>query len=87
MISPKAIALITSVAACEPELPPEEIIKGTNNASTTAFAISFSKNPIAVAVSISPTNKTVSQTTLFFIIEKKGIVEYGSSNASTPPSF
>ena len=29
------------VAACEPELPPLEMISGTNSARTTAFAISL----------------------------------------------
>ena len=41
--SPSAIARITRVLACDPELPPLEIIKGTNNARTTALAISSSK--------------------------------------------
>ena len=59
--SPSAIARMTSVAACEPELPPLLMMSGTNSARTTARAISFSKNPIAVAVSISPTNSTASQ--------------------------
>ena len=35
---------MTSVAACDPELPPLEMISGTNSASTTALAISASKN-------------------------------------------
>ena len=50
-----------SEAACEPELPPLEMMSGTNSASTTARAISSSKWPIAVAVSISPRNSTSSQ--------------------------
>ncbi len=41
--SPTASARIISEAACEPLLPPEEITSGTNSASTTARAISFSK--------------------------------------------
>ena len=52
---------MTSVDACEPELPPLEMISGTNSASTTARAISSSKYAIAVAVSISPRNSTESQ--------------------------
>ena len=40
---PSASALITSVAACDPELPPLDMIKGTNNANTTARFISSSK--------------------------------------------
>src|SRR6266852_5909620 len=51
--SPSAMARITSEVACDPELPPLEMMSGTNSASTTALAISFSKNPIAVAVSIA----------------------------------
>lgn len=35
-----AMARIINVAACEPLLPPLEIINGTNKASTTAFDIS-----------------------------------------------
>ena len=54
--SPSAIARMTSVVACEPELPPLEMMSGMNSASTTARAISFSKKPIALAVSISPRN-------------------------------
>ena len=60
-----------SVDACEPELPPLEMISGTKRASTTAFAISFSKKPIAVAVSISPRNSAVSQPARFRIIRAK----------------
>src|SRR5438132_453271 len=54
--SPSAIARITSVEAWDPELPPLEMMSGTNNARMTALAISSSKNAIAVAVSISPKN-------------------------------
>ncbi len=52
--SPSARARTTSVDACEPELPPLEMMSGTKSARTTARAISPSKRPIAVAVSISP---------------------------------
>src|SRR6266480_2087858 len=38
--SPRAIARTIRVDACEPELPPLEMISGKNNASTTALAIS-----------------------------------------------
>ena len=38
--SPSAIARTIKVDACEPELPPLEMINGKNNASTTALAIS-----------------------------------------------
>ncbi len=41
--SPSAIARITSVEACEPELPPELITSGMNKFSTIALAISSSK--------------------------------------------
>src|SRR5437879_2024026 len=58
--SPSAIARIIKEEAWEPELPPLEMINGTNNASTTALAISPSKNPMAVAVSISPKKRTTS---------------------------
>ena len=63
--SPSASARMTSVAACEPELPPLEMMSGTNSASTTAFEISASNAPIAVAVSISPMNSAVSQPARF----------------------
>src|SRR6266496_2607575 len=36
---PSAIARTIRVDACEPELPPLEMISGKNNASTTALAI------------------------------------------------
>ena len=62
---------MTSVVACEPQLPPLEITSGTNSASTTARAISSSYRPIALAVSISPTNSAASQPARFLIIEKK----------------
>ena len=63
--SPSASARMTSVDACDPELPPLEMMSGTNSASTTAFEISASKAPIAVAVSISPRNSAVSQPARF----------------------
>ena len=56
---------MTSVAAWEPELPPLEMMSGTNKARTTAFEISSSNAPIAVAVSISPRNSAVSQPARF----------------------
>ena len=37
------------------------MMSGTNRARTTARSICFSKKPMAVAVSISPTNKMTSQ--------------------------
>ena len=52
---------MTSDVACDPELPPEEMISGTNSASTTALSISFSNTPMAVAVSISPRKSAASQ--------------------------
>ena len=65
---------MTSVDACDPELPPLEMISGTNSASTTARSISRSNAPIAVAVSISPRNSAVSQPARFWIIFMKPIV-------------
>src|SRR6185437_5240048 len=38
--SPRAIARITSVVACDPELPPLEMINGKNIARMAAFSIS-----------------------------------------------
>ena len=64
---------MTSVAACEPELPPLLMMSGTNSARMTARAISFSKNPIAVAVSISPTKSTASQRPRFRTMSAKPI--------------
>src|SRR4051794_28058978 len=66
--SPSAIARMTRVVACEPEFPPLEMISGMNSASTTARAISFSKKPIALAVSISPRNSADSQPTRLRVI-------------------
>ena len=63
-----------SDAACEPELPPLEMMSGTKSASTTARAISSSKRPIAVAVSISLTNSTSSQTARFLTRLQNGLV-------------
>ncbi len=63
--SPSARARMTSVAACDPELPPLEMIRGTKRASTTAFWISASNAPMAVAVSISPINSAVSHPARF----------------------
>ena len=83
--SPSASARITSVDACDPELPPLEMISGTNSARMTAFSISCSKKPIAVAVSISPRNSAVSQPARFWIMRAKPICMYGSSSASLPP--
>src|SRR5258708_39781180 len=64
--SPSAMARIINEEACEPELPPLEIINGTNRASTTALAISPSKKPMAVAASLFPQKKTTRHPPLFF---------------------
>jgi hypothetical protein len=61
------------------------MIRGTNSASTTARAISASKAPMAVAVSISPRNSALSQPARFWIMRAKPIFMYGSSRASDPP--
>ena len=61
--SPSAMARITRVEACEPELPPLEMMSGMNTASTTARAISASNRLMAAVVSISLTNSTASQPT------------------------
>jgi hypothetical protein len=68
---------MTSVEACEPELPPLEMISGTNRASTTARAMSSSKCVMALAVSISPRNSSVSQPPRFWIMEEKRSARYG----------
>ncbi len=67
----KAMARMINVAACEPLLPPLEITRGTNSASTTALEISVSNYPMAVAVSISPKKSTISHPALFFTISKR----------------
>ena len=46
------------VVACEPLFPPLLMISGTNSATIAARWISASKKPMAVAVSISPKNRT-----------------------------
>src|SRR5215468_8272160 len=60
-ISPRARARMTSVAAWDPELPPLEMMSGTKRARTTARSICRSKKPMAVAVSISPRNRMMSE--------------------------
>ena len=67
------MARTTSVVACEPEFPPLLMIKGTNRASTTALAISCSKKPIAVAVSISPRKRTASHPARFLTIPQNPV--------------
>ena len=69
--SPSAMARMTSVLACEPELPPLEMMSGMKTDNTTAFAISLSNRPMAVAVSNSPTNSTISQTTRLLSMPRK----------------
>ena len=59
------MARITSVVACDPEFPPLLMMSGIKSARTTARSISAEKNPIAVAVSISPTNRIASQLSAF----------------------
>jgi hypothetical protein len=49
-----------------PSLPPLLMMSGTKSASTTARSISFSKYPMAVAVSISPRNNADSHPARFF---------------------
>ena len=63
--SPSASARMTRVAACDPELPPLEMISGTNSASTTALAISSWNALMAVAVNISPMNSAINQPARF----------------------
>ena len=63
------------------------MINGRKSESTTALLISSSKNPIAVAVSISPRNSTTSTEPRFRSSCCSGLSRYGMSNASMPPSF
>ena len=62
-----------SDVACDPELPPLEMISGRNEESTMAFSSSPSKWPIAVAVSSSPMNSTASHPARFFTIKSRPI--------------
>ena len=71
-----------SEAAWEPELPPLEMMSGTKSASTTARAISSSKRPIAVAVSISLRKRTISQPARLRTSVQNGVATYGSSMAA-----
>ena len=64
---------MTRVEAWEPELPPEEMISGTNRARTTARAIESSKWPMALAVSISPRNRIASHTARLRTIWRKPV--------------
>jgi hypothetical protein len=61
------------------------MMSGMNIVSTSARLSVFSKNPIAVAVSISPRNSAVSQPARLRIILVNAISMYGSSSASDPP--
>ena len=60
-------------AAWEPELPPLLMMRGTKSASTTARAISSSKRPMAVAVSISLRNRMSSQPVRLRMRLQKGV--------------
>jgi hypothetical protein len=64
------MARITSVVACEPVLPPLLMMSGRKRARTTARAISPSKKPRAVAVSISPMNRIESQPARFWSMSR-----------------
>jgi len=54
-----------SVAACEPELPPVEMHRGTNRLSTTTAAIASSNADSAVNVNSSAPNRHDSQNARF----------------------
>ena len=60
-------------AAWEPELPPLLMMRGTKRARTTARAISPSKRPMAVAVSISLKNRMSSQPARLRMSDQKGV--------------
>ena len=85
--SPSANARTMSVAACEPELPPDEMIRGKNNARMTAWSIVASKADIAVAVRKPPTKRTTSHVARFRISSASGTSMYESSSAWTAPNF
>jgi hypothetical protein len=85
--SPSAIARMINDVACEPELPPELTISGTNSDSTSARLSSSSKPCIALAVNSSPMNRRQSHTPRFRIMPQKLMDVYGSSSASMPPIF
>ena len=63
------------------------MISGRNSASTTARAISSWKFAMAVAVNISPRNKTTNHPARLRIIFQREMRMYGSSSASMPPNF
>jgi hypothetical protein len=62
-----------SEVACEPELPPELMMRGMKRVRTTAFSSSDSKCCIALAVNISPRKSAHSQPARFRIISRKPI--------------
>jgi len=68
---------MTSEVACEPELPPELLIRGINNVRTNAFSSSLWKLCIALVVSISLRNSAQRQPARFLIIIMKPICMYG----------
>src|SRR6056297_610293 len=67
------MARIISVAACEPEFPPLEIIMGIKSASTAALASVSSKPAIAVTVNICPKKSNISQPTRLRTISEMSV--------------
>ena len=67
------MARTTRVDACDPELPPLEMIRGMKRARTTARAISSSNRPMAEAVKVSPTKRAASHPARFLIMLKKPV--------------
>ena len=65
VISPKAIAWMISVAACEPLLPPLEMINGIKVASTNTCSNVFLKICMAANSQHFTNKKMISHTTLF----------------------
>ena len=76
--SPSASARMTRVEACEPELPPLEIMRGDEERpGQQPVRFLFSKYPIAVAVSYLAQNSSTSQPARLRIIFANGNLQIG----------
>ena len=84
--SPSASARTISVAACDPELPPDEIISGRKSARMTAVSIVDENADIAVAVRNPPRKSTTSHVARLRTSSNSGTSMYGSSSTSTAPN-
>ena len=79
-ISPTAIPRMTSVLACEPQLPPVSISMGMKAARIAAWLIRFWQRPMMAPVNVAEIIRTRSQTILFRARRKMLVFRYSSSD-------